>query len=68
VVVLHANGLDPEPLPRTLPEGVACYDRWGNPAAIPREATRSPVYLVATGDLAAALTSVLTTNDSVPQH
>lgn len=67
VVVLHANGLDPEPLPQAIPEGVACYDRWGNPAALPTEAVRSPVYLVATGDAATALMSALATNNPVPQ-
>ncbi|HQH67772.1 MAG TPA: hypothetical protein PK166_05200, partial [Candidatus Hydrogenedentes bacterium] len=59
VVVLHANGLDPEPLPRPVPGDVACYDRWGNPSAPPTEALRSPVYLVASGDAAVALTSAL---------
>jgi hypothetical protein len=59
VVVLHANGLDPEPLPGPIPEGVACYDRWSNPMQAPGEATRSPVYLVATGDAAAALKAAL---------
>ncbi len=59
VVVLHANGLDPEPLPRPVPGDVACYDRWGNPSAPPTEALRSPVYLVASGDAAAALMSAL---------
>ncbi|HOF38906.1 MAG TPA: hypothetical protein PLD73_02460 [Candidatus Hydrogenedentes bacterium] len=59
VVVLHANGLDPEPLPRPLPADTASCDRWGNPCALPTEALRSPVYLVAAGSAASALTSAL---------
>lgn len=47
VVTLIANGEDPEALPRPLPEGIACYDRWGNPTEPPAEATRPIAYLVA---------------------
>jgi len=50
VVALISDGEDAEDLPRPLPADIRCFDRWGNPVGIPRQATRSPVYLVATGD------------------
>jgi len=59
VVVLYANGEDAEPLPRALPPAVRCFDRWANPAEAPAEATRSPRYLVATGEAEAKLLDAL---------
>jgi hypothetical protein len=50
VVVLISDGEEAEDLPRPLPAEVQCYDRWGNPTRIPKQATRSPTYLVARGD------------------
>ena len=59
VIVLHANGPDAEPLPHAIPDGVRCYDRWGNPAAAPREAARGLVYLVADASTRRALLDAL---------
>lgn len=59
VVVLIADGNDPEDLPRPLPAGIQSYDRWGNAIRIPTQATRSPVYLVAGGDAAPRLLDAL---------
>lgn len=48
VAVLHSDGVESLPLPRPIPEGVRCFDRWANPLpSAPTEATRSIVYLVA---------------------
>jgi len=60
VVALIADGEDAEDLPRALPSGVRCFDRWGNPAPVPTQATRSPVYLIATGSVATQLIEALT--------
>ncbi len=50
VAVLHSDGIEPVPLPRAIPAGVRCYDRWANPLpAAPVEAAQSIVYLVAEG-------------------
>ena len=35
VVVLYANGPEPEDLPKTIPTGIRCFDRWANPADAP---------------------------------
>jgi len=51
VAVLHSDGIEPVPLPRVIPEGMRCYDRWANPLPeAPVEALRSLVYLVAEGE------------------
>ncbi len=50
IVVLAADGAEPENLPRLLPPDIACFDRWGNPIAAPTQATRSLTYLVASGN------------------
>lgn len=55
VVALIAHGEEPEVLPRPIPAGVRCFDRWGNPTDAPAQAGCSIVYLVATGDAEAAL-------------
>ncbi len=55
VVALIAHGEEPEPLPRPIPGGVRCFDRWGNPVEAPAQAGCSIVYLVATDDTRAAL-------------
>ena len=61
VIVLHADGADPEPLPQAIPEGVHCFDRWANPMTPPREASRGLAYLIpdtaVEGDLLGALRS-----------
>lgn len=67
IVVLFSDGEEPEDLPRPLPEGVACYDRWSNPIAAPTQATRSPAYLVAASELREALIEALQPNPS-PAH
>lgn len=55
VAALHSDGIESVPLPRAIPEGMRCYDRWANPLPeAPREATRGIVYLVAEGDDASA--------------
>jgi len=64
VVALFAHGQAPEDLPRPLPAGVRCYDRFANPVVPPRQATRSPVYLVATGALAETVLAVLSGEDT----
>lgn len=58
VIVLIADGESEVKLPRALPAGVTCYDRFGNAMAAPTTAGRSPVYLVAPGP-ATALVKVL---------
>jgi hypothetical protein len=50
VVALESDGPDPEDLPRPLPEGIHCFDRWANPIDSPCQATRSILYLVADMD------------------
>ncbi|MBN1345869.1 MAG: hypothetical protein JXQ73_24480 [Phycisphaerae bacterium] len=59
VVVLISDGQDAEDLPRALPQGVRCFDRWANPTHVPKQATRSPVYLVGDGDAGAKLLDAL---------
>jgi len=49
VVALVSDGAGTEDLPQSLPEGIVCFDRWGNPIPRPTRAERSPVYLVASG-------------------
>jgi len=46
VVALIADGAEEEPLPKPLPAGIRCYDRWGNPVEPPSSATRAITYLV----------------------
>ena len=59
VVALISDGEEAEALAKPLPDTVKCFDRWGNPAATPTQATESPVYLVATGEAQAALLRAL---------
>ena len=51
VVVLAADGSESEDLPRSLPSGISCFDRWGNPMPVPTQATRSLTYLAADDDM-----------------
>ena len=56
VAVLHSDGIESVPLPRPVPEGIRCFDRWANPLPqAPVEAARSLVYLVAEGNEGAAI-------------
>lgn len=55
VVALIAHGEEPEALPRPIPAGVRCFDRWGNPADAPTEAQCGITYLVAAGGAQAPL-------------
>lgn len=66
VAVLTADGQDPEPLSRPLPEGVECFDRWGNPIPAPREASRSLVYVVARAKARDALLEALAGHETAP--
>lgn len=51
VAVLHSDGVESISLPRPIPEGVRCFDRWANPLDTPpTEAARGLVYLVAEGE------------------
>lgn len=59
VVALIADGEDPEDLPTPLPESIACYDRFANPAARPVQATRGITYLVASKDASEPLLAAL---------
>ena len=55
VAVLHSDGVESIPLPRPIPEGVRCFDRWANLLDTPpTEAARGLVYLVAEGETVAA--------------
>jgi hypothetical protein len=60
VAALIADGEDPQDLPRPLPPGIQCFDRWGNPADVPKQAARGITFLIAdaqgTADLLDALT------------
>ncbi len=47
VLVLYADGADPENLPHTLPAGIECFDRWANPIEPPLQVGRSLIFLVA---------------------
>jgi len=59
VVALIADGAEEEPLPKPLPAGIRCYDRWGNPVEPPSSATRAITYLVADTARASALLEAL---------
>ncbi len=61
VAVIHSDGIESIPLPRAIPAGIHCYDRWANPLPeAPRKAARSLIYLVAEGEEhVAALRSAL---------
>lgn len=59
LAVLISDGEEDIPLLNALPDGVRAYDRWANPADLPRCASRSPMYLVAQGDAATALRTAL---------
>lgn len=59
VVALHSNGGENEPLPVDIPQGVRCFDRWGNPAAVPKAVTRGLTFLVADGAHSEPLLQVL---------
>jgi len=59
VVALIADGEEPEDLTTPIPEGVACYDRFANPAVLPVQATRGITYLVARGDAGEQLLAAL---------
>ncbi len=69
VVALIADGAAPEPLPRPLPPGIRCYDRWGNPSNPPVQATRAIAYLVADTATSPALLDALrnTNSETGPQ-
>lgn len=60
MAVLISDGENAMDLPRALPAGVECFDRWGNPCPAPTKALRAPVYLLATGGMAQALRVALT--------
>lgn len=64
IVTLVADGNASERLPRPLPTGIHCYDRWGNPAAVPVEATRAITYLVADTANAPAMLEALRTSNT----
>ncbi len=55
IAVIFADGEEPEALLRPLPEGVKCFDRFGNAAPVPNESTRAPLYVVAEGEAAERL-------------
>lgn len=59
IVVLHSDGSDSEALVKPIPDGVRCFDRWGNPAAMPVAAARGLAYLVADGALRVPLLAAL---------
>lgn len=64
VVALYAHGQAPEDLPTPLPAGVCAYDRFANPIDIPTQATRSPVYLVATAQVTKEVLATLSGRDA----
>ena len=68
VVALIADGPELEPLPKPLPRTVRCFDRWGNPAPIPTQATRGITYLVATGDARGELLAALEGDPSLVER
>lgn len=68
VVALLAHGEDPEPLPRSLPAGIRCLDRWGNTTDTPTQALRAITYLVATGDAQKTLREALNPSPSSPPY
>ena len=47
VAALFSDGEEPEDLPVTFPDGVRCFDRWGNPIPPPTRAEEGPVYVIA---------------------
>lgn len=47
VVVAISDGAIDVPLTQPLPDGVTCYDRWGNVRPAPTSLGRQPVYIVA---------------------
>ncbi|MCP4642233.1 MAG: hypothetical protein GY851_17445 [bacterium] len=59
VVALIADGHDPIDLQQPIPDGVACFDRWGNAVAAPTCASRGITYLVVAGDARDALRTYL---------
>jgi len=67
VVVLASDGPEPENLPRPLPPGVNCFDRWGNPVPPPTQATRSLMYLVAAGNVQEDLLRALQSETPAPE-
>jgi hypothetical protein len=68
VVALIANGEAPAPLPKLPPEGIRCFDRWGNPADVPQQALRGITYLVATGDAQGLLREALKSPPEAPAY
>lgn len=59
VVVIYADGENPEPLPRSIPGNVKCFDRWGNRILTPLHAARGLTYLVAEESMSEALLAAI---------
>jgi hypothetical protein len=59
VAVLISDNETSVDLPKAIPAGVRCFDRWGNACPAPVKAGRAPVYLVATGAAVEALRGAL---------
>jgi len=66
VLVLYSDGKEPQDLPKPVPSGVKAYDRWGNEAHIPTQATRSLAYLVAEAGAREALLAAFDGSTSAP--